>query len=144
MAVITRKLHWAVKEIEPTEAEWFEGIMFLTQTGQACIVWRQEFILVSDVLGASIPVDAINKRKPLGASVSTVWGRFMCPIAGSKSNVWQANGERFYDVQQKGIQPDFNPRGVFRTGPDGRYGFRAVKPKFYPIPSRPMAQWANC
>ena len=49
-------------------------------------------------------------------------------------DVWQANDEGFYDVQQKGIQPDFNLRGVFRTGADGRYRFRAVKPKYYPIP----------
>ena len=39
-------------------------------------------------------------------------------------DVWQANDEGFYDVQQKGIQPDFNLRGVFRTGADGRYWFR--------------------
>ena len=32
------------------------------------------------------------------------------------------------------MQPDFNLRGVFRTGPDGRYWFTGVKPKFYPIP----------
>ena len=49
-------------------------------------------------------------------------------------DVWQANDEGFYDVQQKGIQPDFNLRGRFLTGEDGRYWFRAVKPKFYPIP----------
>jgi len=45
-------------------------------------------------------------------------------------DAWQANADGFYDVQQKGIQPDFNLRGVFRTGADGRYWFRAVKPKF--------------
>jgi catechol 1,2-dioxygenase len=56
------------------------------------------------------------------------------PIADAVIDVWQANDEGFYDVQQKGIQPDFNLRGVFRTGADGRYWFRAVKPKFYPIP----------
>jgi protocatechuate 3,4-dioxygenase beta subunit len=56
------------------------------------------------------------------------------PLEGVKIDVWQANDEGFYDVQQKGLQPDFNLRGVFRTGPDGRYWFRAVKPKFYPIP----------
>lgn len=37
-------------------------------------------------------------------------------------------------MQQKGIQPDFNLRGVFVTGEDGRYWFRATKPKYYPIP----------
>jgi catechol 1,2-dioxygenase len=56
------------------------------------------------------------------------------PIDGAKLDVWQANDEGFYDVQQKGIQPEFNLRGVFRTGADGSYRFKAVKPKFYPIP----------
>ena len=167
IAVITRKLHEAVKEIEPTQEEWFKAIMFLTDTGHLCNEWRQEFILLSDVLGVSMLVDAINNRKPSGASESTVLGPFhvadapelpmganICldqkgedmvihgrildtegrPIANAVLDVWQANDEGFYDVQQKGIQPDFNLRGVFRTGEDGRYWFRAVKPKFYPIP----------
>lgn len=167
MEVITRKLHEAVKEIEPTEEEWFRAIMFLTATGQMCNEWRQEYILLSDVLGVSMLVDAINNRKPSGASESTVLGPFhvanapelpmganICldqkgepmfvhgrildtegrPVANAKIDVWQANDEGFYDVQQKGIQPDFNLRGVFRTGADGRYWFRGVKPKFYPIP----------
>lgn len=167
MAVIIRHLHAAVKEIEPTEAEWFEAIKFLTATGHMCTDWRQEFILLSDTLGVSMLVDAINNRKPSGASESTVLGPFhvadapelpmgadICldqkgepmlvrgvirsvdgtPLAGAKIDVWQANDEGFYDVQQKGLQPDFNLRGVFRTGADGRYWFRGVKPKFYPIP----------
>lgn len=167
MEVITRKLHEAAKEIEPTQDEWLQAILFLTRTGQMCNEWRQEFILLSDVLGVSMLVDAINNRKPSGASESTVLGPFhvdgaperqmgdnICldhkgedmvvhgrildaegkPIASAVLDVWQANDEGFYDVQQKGIQPDFNLRGVFRTGADGRYWFRAVKPKFYPIP----------
>jgi protocatechuate 3,4-dioxygenase beta subunit len=167
MEVIVRKLHEAVREIEPSQEEWFKAIMFLTQTGQMCNDWRQEFILLSDVLGVSMLVDAINNRKPSGASESTVLGPFhvdnapelpmganICldskgepmfvhgrildtagkPIANAKIDVWQANDEGFYDVQQKGLQPDFNLRGVFRTGEDGRYWFRGIKPKFYPIP----------
>jgi catechol 1,2-dioxygenase len=167
MAILTKHLHAAVKEIEPTEGEWFQAIQFLTATGHMCSDWRQEFILLSDTLGVSMLVDAINNRKPSGASESTVLGPFhvaaapelpmgsdICldqkgepmwvegvirstdgtPIAGAKIDVWQANDEGFYDVQQKGLQPDFNLRGVFRTGPDGRYWFKGVKPKFYPIP----------
>ncbi|MCJ9692828.1 intradiol ring-cleavage dioxygenase [Rhizobium sp. PRIMUS64] len=167
MEVVTRKLHEAVKELEPTQEEWMEAILFLTRTGHTCNEWRQEFILLSDVLGVSMLVDAINNRKPSGASESTVLGPFhvadapelpmganICldqkgedmvigghilgtdgrPIANAVIDVWQANDEGFYDVQQKGIQPDFNLRGVFRTGADGRYWFRAVKPKYYPIP----------
>ncbi|MGI0524968.1 intradiol ring-cleavage dioxygenase [Rhizobium giardinii] len=166
MEVVTRKLHEAVKEIEPTQDEWMQAILFLTRTGQMCNEWRQEFILLSDVLGVSMLVDAINNRKPSGASESTVLGPFhvegapelemganICldakgedmviagrildtggqPIKDAVIDVWQANDEGFYDVQQQGIQPDFNLRGV-RTGADGRYWFRAVKPKYYPIP----------
>lgn len=168
MEVVTRKLHEAVREIEPTQEEWMEAILFLTRTGQMCNEWRQEFILLSDTLGVSMLVDAINNRKPSGASESTVLGPFhvqdapelemganicldqkgekmvVCgrildtegrPIADAVIDVWQANDEGFYDVQQKGIQPEFNLRGVFRTGPDGEYWFRAVKPKYYPIPN---------
>ncbi|SCB19619.1 intradiol ring-cleavage dioxygenase [Rhizobium hainanense] len=167
MEVVTRKLHEAVKELEPTEEEWMKAIFFLTRTGHTCTDWRQEFILLSDVLGVSMLVDAINNRKPSGASESTVLGPFhvadapelpmganICldqkgedmviggrildtegrPIENAVLDVWQANDEGFYDVQQKGIQPDFNLRGVFRTGKDGQYWFRAVKPKYYPIP----------
>lgn len=76
MEVLTRKLHEAVKEIEPTQDEWMTAIQFLTETGQMCTDWRQEFILLSDVLGVSMLVDAINNRKPSGASESTVLGPF--------------------------------------------------------------------
>jgi len=167
MEAITRHLHAAVKEIEPTQEEWFEAIQFLTKVGHMCNDWRQEFILLSDSLGVSMLVDAINNRKPSGASESTVLGPFhvpdapelpmgsdICldqkgepmlvkgrilgtdgqPINSAKIDVWQANDEGFYDVQQKGLQPDFNLRGVFRTGADGSYHFKGVKPKFYPIP----------
>lgn len=39
MAVITRKLHEAVKEIEPTHEEWMAAIRFLTQTGHMSDEW---------------------------------------------------------------------------------------------------------
>jgi hypothetical protein len=74
MEVLTRKLHEAVKEIEPTQEEWFQAIQFLTKTGHKCDDWRQEFILLSDVLGVSMLVDAVNSRRPSGASENTVLG----------------------------------------------------------------------
>ena len=76
MEVIVRHLHAAVKEVEPTQDEWMKAILFLTDTGQMCNEWRQEFILLSDILGVSMLVDAINNRKPSGASESTVLGPF--------------------------------------------------------------------
>ena len=51
MDTIVRHLHEAVKEIEPTHEEWAKAIQFLTETGHMCTDWRQEFILLSDILG---------------------------------------------------------------------------------------------
>jgi len=76
MASLVRHLHDFVRDVELTEAEWFEGIQFLTATGQKCDDKRQEFILLSDTLGVSMLVDAINHRKPGGATESTVFGPF--------------------------------------------------------------------
>ena len=73
---LTRHLHDFIREIEPTEAEWLAAIRFLTETGQKCDERRQEFILLSDTLGASMLIDAINNRKPAGATESSVLGPF--------------------------------------------------------------------
>lgn len=168
MSVLTRHLHAAIKEIEPTHDEWFKAIEFLTQTGQMCTDWRQEYILLSDVLGATMLVDAINHRRPKGATPNTILGPFyvadapryenganICldgkgeptlvsgrvldtagrPIAGATLDIWQTNDDGFYDVQQKGVQPDYNLRGLFTTDADGYYAFRTVKPRHYPIPA---------
>jgi protocatechuate 3,4-dioxygenase beta subunit len=168
MAVLVRHLHAAVKEIEPTHEEWLTAVRFLTETGQMCTDWRQEYILLSDILGVSMLVDAINHRRPSGATPNTILGPFyvanapeypnganICldakgepmvvegrvtdingnPIADAKLEVWQTNDDGFYDVQQKGIQPDSNLRGVFTSDADGRYWFKSVKPRHYPIPA---------
>ncbi len=76
MTRLVTHLHAFVREVELTEAEWFEAIRFLTATGQKCDDKRQEFILLSDLLGVSMLVDAINHRKPRGATESTVLGPF--------------------------------------------------------------------
>jgi hydroxyquinol 1,2-dioxygenase len=76
MTSLVRHLHDFVRDVELTEAEWFEGIRFLTDTGHASDDKRQEFILLSDTLGVSMLVDAINHRHPEGATESTVFGPF--------------------------------------------------------------------
>jgi len=73
---LTRHLHGFVRDIEPTPAEWDAAIRFLTDVGQMCDDKRQEYILLSDVLGVSMLVDAINNRFPSGATESTVLGPF--------------------------------------------------------------------
>src|ERR1051326_6164185 len=69
-------LHAFIREVEPTQEEWLAGIQFLTRTGQICDDKRQEFILLSDTLGVSMLVDAINHRIADGATESTVFGPF--------------------------------------------------------------------
>jgi hydroxyquinol 1,2-dioxygenase len=73
---LVRHLHAFIREVEPTQTEWEWGIRFLTQTGHLCTGTRQEFILLSDTLGVSMLVDAINHRLPLGATQTTVFGPF--------------------------------------------------------------------
>jgi hydroxyquinol 1,2-dioxygenase len=73
---LVRHLHAFVREVDLTESEWITGIRFLTATGQKCDDKRQEYILLSDTLGVSMLVDAINHRKPAGATESTVVGPF--------------------------------------------------------------------
>lgn len=167
MSSLVKHLHAFAKEVHLTQEEWEYGVDFLTKTGQICSGERQEFILLSDTLGLSMLVDAINNRRPAGATENTVFGPFhvdnapqrpmganisldgkgeSClfdgkvidlhgnPIAGARVDVWSDNADGFYDVQQPDIQPKWNNRGVFITGPDGSYSFQGIKPVSYPIP----------
>src|SRR5277367_2372792 len=59
---LVRHLHDFIREIEPTFEEWEAGIKFLTDVGHKCTSSRQEFILLSDTLGASMLVDAMPRR----------------------------------------------------------------------------------
>lgn len=167
MASLVTHLHAFIKDVHLTQDEWESAIEFLTRTGQICGNERQEFILLSDTLGVSMLVDAINHRRPDGATENTVLGPFhvaespqremgacitldgkgeSCvfegrvldlqgnPVAGARLDVWSDNPDGFYDVQQPGVQPKWNNRGIFTTGADGAYRFIGIKPVSYPIP----------
>ena len=58
-----RHLHAFAREVNLTPEEWLQGIQFLTAVGQKCSPLRQEFILLSDVLGLSAVVNALHDRK---------------------------------------------------------------------------------
>ncbi|WP_377805796.1 intradiol ring-cleavage dioxygenase [Azospirillum sp. A29] len=162
---VVRHLHALVREIEPTQEEWRAAIDFLTRTGQLCSDTRQEFILLSDALGVSMLVDAVNHRHPQGATDTTVLGPFYVegpppfengadlsggmsglpmlihgsvatadgrPLVGAVIDIWHADDQGFYDVQQ---QPDMRAgRGRLRTDADGRFRCWSVRPVPYPIP----------
>ena len=73
---LTKHLHDFAREVKLTEAEWMQGLEFLTAVGQKCDDKRQEFILLSDTLGLSMLVVALNHQKPAGCTEATVFGPF--------------------------------------------------------------------
>jgi len=81
-------LHDFARETRLSTQEWMEGIQFLTKTGQTCTDVRQEFILLSDILGLSLLVDSMDHPKPthLGATEGTVLGPFHTHEARHMSN----------------------------------------------------------
>lgn len=56
------------------------------------------------------------------------------PIPGVEVDIWHTSPEGLYENQDQS-QADFNMRGKFTTGADGRVWFRSVKPIGYPIPT---------
>jgi hydroxyquinol 1,2-dioxygenase len=94
-------LHAFIRDVEPTEQEWTGAIDFLTRTGQMCDDKRQEFILLSDTLGATMLVDAINHQTsdPM-VSESTVLGPFYVAdppeVAQGEAIDWGVEGEPLF------------------------------------------------
>jgi hydroxyquinol 1,2-dioxygenase len=76
MTGLVQHLHAFAREASLTEAEWFQGIRFLTEIGHITSDKRQEFILLSDTLGLSTLVTALNNKKPIGCTEATVFGPF--------------------------------------------------------------------
>ncbi|MGW0421501.1 intradiol ring-cleavage dioxygenase [Streptomyces sp. NPDC003015] len=76
LAGLIGHLHDFVRETRLTQQEWEKAIAFLTATGQKCTDTRQEFILLSDVLGVSMLVETLNGNRVRGATESTVLGPF--------------------------------------------------------------------
>lgn len=167
LTALVRHLHAFVKDAELTEEEWGAAIEFLTATGQKCDDVRQEFVLLSDVLGVSMLVETLNHRTGGLSTESTVLGPFHMvespprdlgqnialdgkgepclvtgqvtgpdgePLGGALVDVWQANADGFYDVQQPGVQPERNLRGLFTADENGRFWFQTIVPRHYPIP----------
>jgi protocatechuate 3,4-dioxygenase beta subunit len=165
MSKLVGHLHAFATETRLTPQEWRAGIDFLTATGQKCDAERQEFILLSDVLGLSSLIEMINAAG--AATEATVLGPFYVAGAPRRAlgeqigrpqdgdptlvtgvvtdtagralpdatlDIWQSSANGLYDTQDP-EQPPFNLRGVFVTGPDGRYMFRTARPVSYPIPT---------
>ena len=73
---LVQHLHDFARETRLQHEEWMQGLEFLTKVGHTCTEHRQEFILLSDVLGLSLLVDSISHPKPPEATAGTVLGPF--------------------------------------------------------------------
>lgn len=129
LGALVRHLHDFAREVRLTEAEWAEGIAFLTDTGHWCDAKRQEFILLSDVLGLSMLTVAMNQARPAGATEATVFGPFhvegVAPSADGSDIAGDAPGEPLY-VQLSVVGLDGRPVAgatvdVWQADADGRY-----------------------
>jgi hydroxyquinol 1,2-dioxygenase len=76
MQSLVRHLHDFVRDVRLTDEEWHEAIGFLTHTGHMCDDRRQEFVLLSDVLGLSMLTVAVNEAADAEVTPSTVFGPF--------------------------------------------------------------------
>lgn len=129
MAALVRHLHQFVREVDLTEDEGFRAIDYLTRTGQTCTDTRQEFILLSDVLGVTMLVDLINHRKPAGLTESTVLGPFFAhgaPELPYGGNIAPKDPGIPTFFHGRIIAADGKPIGgavldVWQTGSDGFY-----------------------
>jgi hydroxyquinol 1,2-dioxygenase len=167
MQSLVRHLHAFIKDVELTEDEWFKAIDYLTRTGHITDDKRQEFVLLSDVLGVSMLVIDINNKQFVDATASTVFGPFFfegsplfangddiangasgepCfmqgrvlattgePLPDAHIEIWQADDNGFYDVQNKESTQVYG-RGHLHADSKGDYYFWSVRPEAYPIPN---------
>ena len=81
LARVVTSLHALVSETRPTRAQWCDAIAFLTEVGHASDELRQEWVLLSDLLGVTALVEDINSRRPAGATPNTSRGAFHRPDA---------------------------------------------------------------
>jgi hydroxyquinol 1,2-dioxygenase len=105
MQSAVKHLHAFSREVNLTEEEWFEGIKFLTAVGQKCDDKRQEFILLSDILGLSMMLVAVNHKSAPGATEATVLGPFFAHGAkeyGYGADLRQAASQKGEDVWVSG------------------------------------------
>jgi hydroxyquinol 1,2-dioxygenase len=159
MVSLVQHLHGFILQTRLTEQEWGAAIAFLTRAGHITDDVRQEFILLSDVLGASMQMINVNNAAYANATEATVVGPFFVaggdmafgapgepclvegtvrdsdgtPLAGARIEVWEADDEGFYDVQYDAAKRA--ARAHLFSREDGSYAFWGLTPTPYPIPS---------
>ena len=129
MTSLVQHLHAFARDVRLTEDEWSAGLRFLAECGQARGERRQEVAGLSDALGLSMLVTALNHRKPRGCTESTVPGPFFvegAPRCGHGDDSGRgAEGEPCY-VRGRVCRLDGTPIAaaqvqVWQADGDGQY-----------------------
>jgi catechol 1,2-dioxygenase len=89
---LVRHLHAFVRETRPTPEEWLAGLDFLVRTGHTSTEFRNEFILLSDMLGLTTAVDDVNFVGDADATPSSVEGPFHSPAPPRANGDWVSHG----------------------------------------------------
>ncbi|THZ76931.1 aromatic compound dioxygenase [Aureobasidium pullulans] len=135
-------LHDLARETRLTTGEWMATLLFLTKVGQISSDVRQEFILLSDVLGLSLLVDSIDHPKPENSTEGTVLGPFhtheaehshnggsisqdadgepllvVCTVKDVDGNPISGVNVDVWETDSKGF---YDVQHADRNGPDGR------------------------
>lgn len=131
LTCLVKHLHDFAREVKLTHDDWLVGIDYLTRAGQMTDDKRNEFILVSDVLGIESLADAISHAAIGEETESAVLGPFFregapkLPRDATISQRGEADGP---SVRMSGRIVDMDGRpvpeasfDVWETGPEGLY-----------------------
>ncbi|KAL4256941.1 intradiol ring-cleavage dioxygenase family protein [Pleurotus pulmonarius] len=105
-------LHQYIKETSITTEEWMSSIQFLTQVGQTSTPIRQEFILLSDVLGVSALVDLLNTPAIPGATANSVLGPFHtddAPLIENGESIASEGKGKYLYIEGRVLDTDGTP-----------------------------------
>jgi len=165
MTSLATHLHAFAIETKLTHAEWEKGLDILRSAGQITTPERDEFVLLSDVMGLSSLVDMMNSSE--GGTNSSVLGPFHISNSPAMEMGADLRGDTegelilvagsVLDLQGKPIagatldiwqtapnglyssqdpdQDTYNFHAMFTTGEDGRYSFTTVRPVSYTVPT---------
>jgi len=165
MSSLANHLHAFAKETQLTHAEWQKGLDILRSAGQITTPERDEFVLLSDVLGLSSLVDMINSSE--GGTNSSVLGPFHISnppkmemgadlrgdvegelilvdgkVTDLKGNPIEGATLDIWQTAPNGLYSSQDPEqdtysfhALFTTGADGHYSFTTVRPVSYTVPT---------
>lgn len=165
MESLATHLHNFIRETSITHKEWSKALEFLTWAGDITNDQRNEFILLSDVLGVSSLVDMVNTdptatsssvlgpfhiagapHRPMGADLK---GDFEGEVLVVEGYVRDTEGKPIAAAEvdiwqtapngmyssQDPDQDTYSFHAIFTTGEDGRYAFTTVRPVSYTVPT---------